>query len=115
MWCSNEDSGGVFTEHCHIRMRFMCAVIECAACVSETKRKGASGTIEVLAYEKKGKFFLQIVNSCDDDIPFKNGVPVTGRPGHGTGVRSICAIVEKYGGIYTYSANDGKFILRVSL
>lgn len=84
------------------------------ACLKQ-KEKGASGTIEVLAYEKKGKFFLQIINSCDDAITFENGVPVTGHPGHGTGVRSICAIVEKYGGIYTYSAKDGKFILRVSL
>ena len=84
------------------------------ACMKQ-KEKGASGTIEVLAYEKKGKFFLQIINSCDDAITFENGVPVTGHPGHGTGVRSICAIVEKYGGIYTYSAKDGKFILRVSL
>lgn len=78
------------------------------------KEKGLSGTIDVLAYEKKGKFFLQIVNSCDADIVFDNGIPVTRNPGHGIGVRSICAIVEKYDGLYTYSVKDDKFVLRVS-
>ncbi len=76
--------------------------------------KGLPGTMEVSAYEKKGKFFLQIVNSCDADIPFEHGIPVTSYPGHGIGVWSICAIVEKYGGIYSFAVKDDKFILRLS-
>ncbi len=79
------------------------------------KKKGLSGTIEVLAYEKNGKFFFQVINSCDEDISFEYGVPVTDNPGHGFGVRSICTIVEKYGGIYTFLVRDDRFILRVSL
>lgn len=78
------------------------------------KEKGLSGTIEVSAYEKKGRFFLQIVNSCGGNIVFDHGIPVTRNPGHGIGVRSICAIVEKYDGIYSFSVKDDKFILRVS-
>ena len=35
--------------------------------------------------------------------------------GHGIGVRSICAIVEKYKGLSDFSVQDGRFILRVSL
>ena len=31
------------------------------------------------------------------------------------GVRSICAIVEKYKGLSDFSVQDGRFILRVSL
>ncbi|MDE6639721.1 MAG: GHKL domain-containing protein [Acetatifactor sp.] len=76
--------------------------------------KDLPGTIEVSAYEKSGKFFLQVINSCDDDITFEYGVPVTKNPGHGIGVRSICTIVEKYGGIYTFFVKDGRFFLRVS-
>ena len=34
---------------------------------------------------------------------------------HGIGVRSICAIVEKYKGLSDFSVQDGRFILRVSL
>lgn len=79
------------------------------------KENGSPGTIEVSAYEQKGKFFLQFLNSCDSEVIFENGLPVTTNPGHGIGVRSICAIVEQYNGIYTFSLKDGKFILRVSL
>lgn len=79
------------------------------------KKEGASAGIDVSAYEKNGKFFLQVINSCDADISFENGIPVTENPGHGIGVRSICSIVEKYGGIYSFLVKDDRFILRVSL
>lgn len=79
------------------------------------KENGSSATIEVSAYEQKGKFFLQLLNSCDSEVIFEQGLPVTDNPGHGIGVRSICAIVEQYNGIYTFSLKDGIFILRVSL
>lgn len=42
-------------------------------------------------------------------------LPVTNAEGHGIGVRSICAIVEKYKGLSDFSVQDGRFILRVSL
>jgi len=79
------------------------------------KEKGLSGMIEVSAYEKNGKLFLQIINSCSEDVMFHHGIPVTDNTGHGIGVRSICAIVERYGGIYSFSVKDDTFILRVSL
>lgn len=79
------------------------------------KEKGVEGKIEVVAFEKNQKLFLQIINSCDSDITFVQGIPVTSQPDHGIGVRSICALVERYEGIYTFEVEDGKFILRVSL
>lgn len=79
------------------------------------KEKGRAGVIEIFVYEKDSKLFLQIINSCGEDITFNNGLPVTNRPGHGIGVRSICAIVEQYDGMYTFSAEDGQFILRISI
>lgn len=79
------------------------------------KERGLSGSIEVYAYERNGKFFLQAINSCETDIVFVHGLPVTNKPGHGIGVRSICAVVERYNGIYSFSVKDDKFILRVSL
>lgn len=81
----------------------------------ELREKGRGGAIEVSMYEKHGKLFLQIINSCGGDVVFEKGLPVTSRAGHGIGVRSICAIVEQYGGIYTFSAGDGEFILRISI
>lgn len=137
-FCENEAANLIFsafagrTKNCGVSMKIQAALPQSIAvsendlCVllsnalenalhacQKRKEKGLSGTIDVLAYEKKGKFFLQIANSCDADIAFDNGIPVTGNPGHGIGVRSICAIVEKYGGIYSFSVKDDKFILRV--
>lgn len=77
--------------------------------------KGLPGTIEVTVYEKKGKVFLQFDNSCDGDVVLHHGIPMAHGPGHGIGVRSICAIVEKYDGICNFSVRDSRFTLRVSL
>ena len=78
------------------------------------KKKGAEGRIEAEMFERKGKFFVQVVNSCDEEPSFVKGVPVTDVPGHGIGVRSICAIVEKYGGIYQFQVLEGRFVMQVS-
>ena len=79
------------------------------------REAGQGAFIETTGHEKGHKLFLQITNSCLPDVQFREGVPVTDRTGHGLGVRSICAIVEKYGGVYSFSARDGRFILRLSL
>lgn len=78
------------------------------------KEKGLPAFIEVSAYEKNRKIFLQITNSCGEDVVFDQGLPVTNNPGHGIGVQSICAIVEQYGGIYDFFVKEDQFILRVS-
>lgn len=62
-----------------------------------------------------GKFFLQITNPCREDIKFENGIPISARQDHGIGVQSICAIVERYGGCYSFSLDNELFILRLSL
>ncbi len=81
----------------------------------KVKEKGADASIEVTAYEKNGKFFFQCINSCEADVAFSHGIPVTDEPGHGIGVRSICAIVERYRGLYSFEVRDGSFVLRLSL
>lgn len=84
------------------------------ACMEQTE-KGRAGVIEVSMYAKNRRIFLQIVNSCGGDVVFEDGIPVTGKAGHGFGTRSICAIVEQYNGMYSFSSKDGQFILRVSI
>lgn len=71
--------------------------------------------IEVTVYENNGRIFLQITNSCEEPVMFEQGLPTTKEPGHGLGVRSIFAVVEKYQGICDFSVKNNKFILRVSL
>lgn len=79
------------------------------------KEKNLSGMIETTVYEKNGKLFFQFTNSCEADIVFEQGVPVTDKEGHGIGVRSICALVERYQGMYQFSVKEDKFILRISI
>lgn len=76
---------------------------------------GAAAVIDVQFYAREGKLFLQVSNPCVDPARFENGLPVSDQPGHGIGVQSICAIVEKYGGVYAFLVKDGQFIVRLSL
>lgn len=77
--------------------------------------KGVSSTIDVQFYERDGKLFLQVINPCSEEIRFKNGIPVSDRTDHGIGVQSICAIVQRYKGLYTFMVQDGQFVLRISV
>lgn len=77
--------------------------------------RGEVCTIDVRFRDHMGKTLLQVTNPCGEDVRFENGVPVTERPGHGVGVQSICAIVQRYGGVYSFSVENGRFILRLSL
>lgn len=75
---------------------------------------GEPCVVDVQFYERAGKLFLQVTNPCGP-VRFENGLPVSDRPGHGVGVQSICAIVQRYGGVYAFLVRDGRFILRLSL
>ena len=76
---------------------------------------GEKCTIDVHFYEWDGNFFLQVTNPCHGDIPFENGIPVSKKAGHGVGVQSICAIVKRHNGVYTFMVQDGLFIMRLSI
>ena len=79
------------------------------------RQTGEPCDIELVVYEKSGKFFFQVTNTCPPGVTFEKGLPVTREPGHGIGVRSICSIAERYNGMYSFSEKDGRFVLRVSL
>ena len=70
------------------------------------KAENGPAYIEVTAREKNGHLFLQFVNPCPEGIQFENGLPMTNAEGHGIGVRSICAIVEKYKGLSDFLVQD---------
>ena len=79
------------------------------------REKDLPAAIEVLMFEKNGKLLLQTVNSCEEGIRFKKGVPVSNEPGHGVGIYSICMIAEKYNGVYNFSTEGERFIVQISL
>ena len=72
-------------------------------------------SVEFQFQKQSGKIFLQIINPVQGEVRFEKGLPVSGRPGHGIGVQSIRAIVERYGGGCTFRAENGQFILRLFL
>ena len=76
---------------------------------------GISCNIDVQFFVRSGKLFLQMTNPCRNTVRFEHGIPVSNRPDHGIGVQSICTIVERYGGVYDFSVQDGQFVLRLSL
>ncbi|MDE7291912.1 MAG: GHKL domain-containing protein [Treponemataceae bacterium] len=71
--------------------------------------------IEVKAYEKNGRLFLKISNTCKDNIAFNGRLPITSKAGHGFGTKSILGIVERHGGLYNFSVKDNRFTLQISL
>lgn len=86
-----------------------------AAAQCRAAAPGQPACIETAGYEKNHKLFLQITNTCPPDVSFRDGIPVTDQPGHGLGVRSICAIAQRYGGLISFAAKDGQFTLRLML
>lgn len=57
---------------------------------------------------------LEISNSYTGHIMFdRNGLPISTQPGHGLGIKSIAAFVERHNGIIEYRADDSLFRLRL--
>lgn len=71
--------------------------------------------INVNFRQKQNKLLLQIENSYGEQPEFQDDLPITKRENHGIGVRSIASVVQQYGGIYKFSANDGIFSLKIAL
>lgn len=78
-------------------------------------RAGQHCTVQVQFHQWQERLFLQVSNPFAGEVRFRDGLPVTDTPGHGLGVQSICAIVERYGGVYSFLVEQDLFFLRLSL
>jgi len=76
--------------------------------------KGEKFCHVLLRYDE-GKLFLEVQNSCESPVTFREGIPVSGRKGHGYGCRSIVYITEKYHGIYAFGLQENIFSTQVIL
>ena len=54
-------------------------------------------------------------NSTDTLPVFVDGIPVTDKEGHGTGVQSVIYYVEKEHGQYQFYLEDQNFVVRIIL
>lgn len=111
---------GTLSETLNVSERDLCVLLSNAlenaiqAC-SPAVAAGEACTIDVQLHEKAGRVFLSVTNPCRGEVCFERGIPVSKRQGHGIGMQSICAIVEKYKGVYSFRVKDGSFILRLYL
>ena len=61
------------------------------------------------------KLLIEIKNPYAGQITMRDGLPVSGRDGHGYGCRSICSIAAQNEGLCTFDVEHGVFTLRVML
>lgn len=65
--------------------------------------------------EKKDHLLIQIENRIVRTPKFVDGIPTSGKKGHGIGVKSIIYYVEQLNGQCHFSVTDHSFILRIIL
>ena len=58
---------------------------------------------------------ISIKNSYTGEVEIEDGLPVSDRPFHGLGVKSIISIVDRHNGMYSFDAKVGQFTMRVIL
>ena len=69
--------------------------------------------ISLSVCEKKDHLLLEIENPIVKIPRFVDGVPTSGKKGHGIGVKSIVYYVEQLNGQCHFSATDHSFVLRI--
>jgi len=71
--------------------------------------------ISIDCREHFGQLYIQISNTFVGEVIFDGEYPVSRRDGHGFGTRSIAAIAEKYGGVFSFATEENLFITTVIL
>ena len=74
-----------------------------------------SAYIKLKIYEKSNRLCINMVNTYSMEPVFENKIPISHKNNHGIGVISMISIVEKYGGVYGFSASNGEFHFQVSM
>jgi hypothetical protein len=86
------------------------AINACKKIVDADRRE-----LSILCKEQKGQLFIRISNPYVGEVKFDGESPVADSPEHGTGTKSIATIVQKNGGIFSFTARNGIFDTTVSL
>lgn len=74
-----------------------------------TEKKWAN----LVIFERKNHLMLQIENPVARMPRFVNGIPTSGKKGHGIGVKSIIYYVEQLNGQCRFSLTNNSFVLRI--
>lgn len=74
-----------------------------------------SRSITLMLKNSDGKLLLSVKNPVSQPVTFADGLPISGRRGHGYGAQSIRYITEKLGGNCQFFVQDDIFIFRAVL
>jgi len=77
------------------------------ACLRITNTK--ERVLNIICKNKNDKLFIQITNSYQGTLVFVDEMPVSTEENHGLGTKSIAAVVQKYNGVCSFSADDKMF------
>ncbi|WHH60763.1 GHKL domain-containing protein [Petroclostridium sp. X23] len=64
---------------------------------------------------KNDKLFIQVTNNFSREVKFAEDMPISAEEDHGFGIKSIAATVQKYRGLYSFTADTGVFRARIIL
>jgi len=70
--------------------------------------------IKLRMFFRNNKLCIDIRNMYQTAPLFRGGLPVSAKPGHSFGVKSMAHIVENHGGVYRFSVQDGWFIFQAT-
>lgn len=97
----------------------LCALLSNAlenAITAAARTTGERGkNVRLTAELSGGKLLILVENPYEGEVRVEDGLPQSDKAGHGFGVKSIAAIVEKYNGLYSFDAANGLFTLRIVL
>lgn len=87
--------------------------IENAVAACERIPEGRERRIELTCFSWP-RFVLEIANTYEGSVSFgPDGLPLSDRPGHGIGIRSIAAFARENGAVCDCQAGNGLFRLRI--
>ncbi|MEG1684117.1 MAG: ATP-binding protein [Oscillospiraceae bacterium] len=96
----------------------LCAVLsnalENAIAATKEVADGRARQVRVECRMTEGKFLLLMENPYVGSVWMENGLPRSRRADHGFGVKSMVSIVERWGGLYSFAAENGVFVLRIA-
>lgn len=86
------------------------AITACKRIESQSDRK-----ISIVCKEHFEQIYIRISNPFVGEVLFDGEYPISENADHGIGTRSIGAIAEKHGGVFSFTAEDGIFNTTVTL
>lgn len=69
--------------------------------------------IEIRCKSKSAKLLIEVTNNYVGDIEFEDYIPVSEEENRVFGAKSIRALVEKHNGLFSFTAEEGVFKLRI--